>query len=101
MREAAFEIALARSDFAPSLAERLAAAARAAIAHLVRRHRAAADLERLREMEPHRLADLGLTPVDLVGLSPDLDAAAATRELARRARRRLADRWERAREARR
>ncbi|NLH80286.1 MAG: hypothetical protein GX458_05510, partial [Phyllobacteriaceae bacterium] len=53
-----------------------------------------------REMEPHRLADLGLTPADLAGLAPDLDAAAATRALAGLARRRLADRWERARDER-
>jgi len=100
MREAAFEFALARPDFAPSLAERLVAMVRATLARLARHRRAAADLARLREMEPHRLADLGLRPSDLAGLAPDLDAVAATRALARLAHRRLADRWERARDRR-
>ncbi|NLH81522.1 MAG: hypothetical protein GX458_11850, partial [Phyllobacteriaceae bacterium] len=50
MREAAFELALARPDFAPSLAERLGAAARATIAGIAHARHAAADLARLREM---------------------------------------------------
>lgn len=96
MREAAFEIALGRADFAPSLAARAVATLRGLLARLGRRRRAAADLERLREMDADRLADLGLAPRDLVGLPGDLDPGEATRRLARIARRRaLADRWAR------
>jgi len=96
MREAAFEIALGRADFAPSLAERLARGARDLFALLRRRRRAAADLLELRGLEPHRLADLGLTPADVAALPLDLDPCEATRRLARVARRRsLADRWAR------
>ncbi|MCE1236860.1 MAG: hypothetical protein LWW93_10940 [Hyphomicrobiales bacterium] len=95
MREAAFEIALGRSDFGRSFAETVRDAAIDLLRRFGRRRRAAADLEHLREMDAARLADLGLTPADFVGLGADLDPLAATRRLARLARRRsLADRWE-------
>ena len=94
MREAAFEIALGRADFAPSLAERLGHGLIGLTRRLLRRRRAALDLAELRTLEPHRLADLGLVPSDFADLRDDLDPAEATRRLARAARRRsLADRW--------
>ena len=94
MREAAFEIALGRADFAPSLGERLGRGLLALVAAARRRRRATADLASLRALELHRLDDLGLTPSDFADLPPDLDSAEATRRLCRLARRRsLADRW--------
>lgn len=94
MREAAFEIALGRADFAPSLGERLGHGLTALVRALLRRRRAAVDLAELRAMEPHRLADLGLLASDFADLPTDLDPADATRRLARAAHRRsLADRW--------
>lgn len=96
MREAALEIALGRADFAPSLAERLRLGLLSLLGTLRRRRRAATDLLELRGLEPHRLADLGLTAADVAALPLGLDPSEATRRLARIARRRsLADRWAR------
>lgn len=97
MREAAFEIALGRADFAPSLAERLRLGLRDLVEAFARHRRAAEGLAELRGLEAHRLADLGLTPADVAALPLDLDPREATRRLARIARHRtLADRWARA-----
>ncbi len=94
MRDAAFEIALRRDDWAPSLGRRLADAVASLFAAVLGRRRAAADLAVLRGLSAAHLADVGLAPHDLVGL--DGDPLAATRTLAARARMRradLADRW--------
>lgn len=93
MREAAFEIASMRADWAPSLLER----AVAALARLLRRRAAARAVERLRELEIPRLADIGLVPSDLVGLPGALAPDEATRRLARTARARIDTGWARAR----
>lgn len=94
MRDAAFEIARGRDDWAPSLGRRLADALAGIATALLGRRRAAADLAVLRTLSAPHLADIGLAPHDLVGL--DDDPRTATRALAARARARRADhadRW--------
>lgn len=72
MRDAAFEIALRRDDWAPSLGRRIADAVATVLVDLVgrglagllgtlrRRRRIAADRVVLRTMDATRLADIGL-----------------------------------------
>lgn len=81
MREAASMIAQQSDTYAPSLATRVGRALARIWSAVTRHHRARRDLARLRGLDLHGLADLGLTPADLAGLHEGLDARAATRRL--------------------
>lgn len=81
MREAAEMIARQSDDFAPSLAGRIGRGLARIWSTLTRHAGVRRDLARLRRLDRHALADLGLIPEDLVGLDRGLGAHAATRRL--------------------